>query len=132
MEYIEGISFELTRRCNLKCSWCSKGDAQDLNMSKEIIDKALDEVSGFYLYTIRITGGEPSLVPELIEYLIDGIIERHIIVNCVHMITNATIKSHKIKDCIQKYLAYAESIQEERNKIEEFFGKMHYVFYQII
>lgn len=132
MEYIEGISFELTRRCNLKCSWCSKGDAQDLDMSKEIIDKALDEVSGFYLYTIRITGGEPSLVPELIEYLIDGIIERHIIVNCVHMITNATIKSQKIKDCIQKYLSYAESIQEERNKIEEFFGKMHDVFFPSI
>ena len=109
--YVEGISFELTRRCNLHCKWCSKGDAQNLDMNKNIIDKALDEISDFYIDTIRITGGEPSLVPEAIEYLIDGIIKRKIKVYDIHMMTNATIQSQKIKDSIIKYLKYSKDIK---------------------
>lgn len=121
--YVEGISFELTRRCNLHCKWCSKGDAQNVDMNKNIIDKALDEISDFYIDTIRITGGEPSLVPESIEYLIDGIIKRKIKVYDIHMMTNATIQSQKIKDSIIKYLKYSKDIKEERKKIFDYFSQ---------
>ena len=42
LKYINTISFEITRRCNLNCKWCSKGDPQNFDISKEIIDKTLD------------------------------------------------------------------------------------------
>ena len=90
---------------------------------KNIIDKALDEISDFYIDTIRITGGEPSLVPEAIEYLIDGIIKRKIKVYNIHMMTNATIQSQKIKDSIIKYLKYSKDIKEERKKIFDYFSQ---------
>lgn len=32
------IAIELTRRCNLKCAHCFKGEAQDVDMPNEIID----------------------------------------------------------------------------------------------
>lgn len=78
MKYIATLSFEMTRRCNLKCKWCSKGEAQNLNITPEIIDKTIDEVSDYYINCIRIFGGEPFLVPELVVYLIDKIIEKKI------------------------------------------------------
>ena len=121
-KYIAGINFELTRRCNLNCKWCSKGEAQDLDMRKEIIDKTLNEVSDYWIDTIRINGGEPSLVPDLIEYLIDGIIKRQIKVKLIHMITDATIKSKKIKDCIPKFLNYSKKITKEREQLKEYFN----------
>ena len=54
-------SIELTRRCNLNCEFCAKGTAQNIDTTKEVIDKALDELSSFDLYSIRAGGGEPML-----------------------------------------------------------------------
>ena len=32
------VMLEITRRCQLKCAHCMRGDAQNLDMSEEIID----------------------------------------------------------------------------------------------
>lgn len=119
--YADCIGFELTRRCNLHCRWCSKGDAQNMDMTKEIIDKTLDELSDYWIGTIRLTGGEPSLVPELVEYIVDGIIKRRIILGMVQFITNGTITSDDIKKSIMKFLYYSNTIQDEREELNIFF-----------
>ena len=36
--------FEVTRRCNLSCEHCLRGDAQNLDMTKETVDKVLDHI----------------------------------------------------------------------------------------
>lgn len=43
------VGFELTRRCNMRCRFCSRGEAQDIDITKEIIDKALDELIIVYI-----------------------------------------------------------------------------------
>lgn len=43
--YMDRLSVEVTRRCNMNCDFCARGKAQSLDISKEIIDKTLDEVS---------------------------------------------------------------------------------------
>ena len=48
LKYLNTISFEITRRCNLNCKWCSKGEPQNLDISKEIIDKTLEEIQAYY------------------------------------------------------------------------------------
>ena len=53
-----------------------RGDAQDLTISKEVIDKCLDNVA--WVYSVILTGGEPFLEPDIIDYLFDGIIRRKI------------------------------------------------------
>jgi len=119
--YADCIGFELTRRCNLHCKWCSKGDAQNMDMTKEIIDKTLDELSDYWIDVVRLTGGEPSLVPELVKYVIDGIIKRRIIVGTVQFITNGTITSDIIKKSSMKFLDYSNTIQDEREELAVFF-----------
>lgn len=122
LKYLNTISFEITRRCNLNCKWCSKGEPQNLDISKEIIDKTLEEIQDYYINCIRITGGEPFLKPELIEYLINKIIEKKIKVKMLHMISNATIKSEKIRDSIVNFIEYGNTIQNERKNIKEYFS----------
>lgn len=119
--YADCIGFELTRRCNLHCRWCSKGDAQKMDMTKDIIDKTLDELSSYWIDNVRLTGGEPSLVPELVEYVVDGIIQRRIIVGTVQFITNGTITSDIIKKSIMKFLDYSNTIQNEREELAVFY-----------
>lgn len=112
----------MTRKCNLKCKWCSKGEPQNLDITTEIIDKTLNEVSDYYINCIRITGGEPFLVPELVVYLIDKIIDKKIKVNMIHIISNATIINEDIRNAIIRFIEYGKTIQEERKNIKEYFS----------
>ncbi len=70
-KYMNCLAIEMTRHCNMDCKFCGKGQAQNLDISKEIIDKTLDEMEGVYIETLRISGGEPLLKPNLISYLIE-------------------------------------------------------------
>ena len=61
------LSIEITRRCNLACQHCMRGEAENLDMSNEVIDQLLDRTSE--IGYLGITGGEPLLN-------FDGIISR--------------------------------------------------------
>lgn len=106
------LSIELTRRCNLNCAICGRGLAQNIDITKKIIDKTLDEMEGVYIDILRINGGEPFLAPEMMEYLISRIVSRHIYINEVAIFTNgkcthkSLIKSFKT---LTKYLNETES-----------------------
>lgn len=46
---LKAVNIELTRRCNMNCEFCARGEAQNIDMSTEIIDKTLDELNNFEL-----------------------------------------------------------------------------------
>ena len=107
------LAFEMTRRCNLKCKFCAKGEPQDLVISKSIIDKTLDEMQGVFINTLRVSGGEPLLVPELIEYLFDNIIEKHILINDIVIFTNGLNTDLQLCKSIYKIIRYQRQIEPE-------------------
>lgn len=41
---IDHLLVEITRKCQLRCAHCLRGDAQNINMSPKIIDKLLESV----------------------------------------------------------------------------------------
>lgn len=68
------INIEITRKCNFACEHCMRGDAQNITITKEIIDRIFDEiqdVKGF----INLTGGEPLIAIDMIEYFVNKLIE---------------------------------------------------------
>lgn len=103
----------MTRRCNLKCKFCAKGEPQDLDISKSIIDKTLDEMQGVFINSLRVSGGEPLLVPELIEYLFDKIIEKHILINDIVIFTNGLNTDLQLCNSICKIIRYQKQIELE-------------------
>lgn len=86
---IKHLMIEMTRECNLKCEHCMRGDAQNITITPEIIDKTLDNIET--IFSLTLTGGEPFLHPDMIEYLFDGIIRRGIVVGAVSTVTNGTV-----------------------------------------
>lgn len=116
-KYISTLAIEMTRRCNLNCNFCGKGTAQNIDISKEIIDKTLDEMKDVYIDTLRISGGEPLLAPEMICYLVDQIIKRHIFINNVFMFTNGNVEpNEELKDSLIDLLVYLRKIEPEIRK----------------
>lgn len=84
----EDLILEITRRCNLKCAHCAKGDAQNLDMSKEIMDRILEQTEG--IGTLRFTGGEPTLNMEGMRYFLEQVKQRNIGLNKISMVINGT------------------------------------------
>lgn len=118
-KYMNCLAIEMTRRCNMNCRFCGKGQAENLDISKEIIDKTLDEMEGVYLESLRISGGEPLLVPNLICYLFEKINEKHIYVNNVCIFTNGMADTNlELANSITRFLVYLRGIESEiRNLI---------------
>ena len=104
--YFDEIMFEITRKCNLKCAHCMRGDMQPVSMKKEVIDKMLDVSSG--IQHIFLTGGEPFLEPDLIEYMVDRVIELDFDVKYMGVITNGTILNDLGVRCVKALNRFAE------------------------
>ncbi len=100
------LGLEITRKCNLKCAHCIRGDAQHLSMSTAVIDKILDSSAG--IRTILFTGGEPFLEPDLIEYVVDQVIERDFECFGMGVVTNGTIMNDNGIRCVKAMNKFAE------------------------
>ena len=72
--YVHDLVLEVTRRCNMCCAHCMRGDAQALDMNKDVIDRVIDMVDeiGYVVFT----GGEPTLNLEIIRYFYDELKRR--------------------------------------------------------
>lgn len=94
------LCFELTRRCNMNCDFCCKGNAQNLDITPKIIDATLNRIKNYEINMIRITGGEPFLNKYGFVYLVNEIIRRNIMLTEFFVFTNGTIIDKEIKEAL--------------------------------
>lgn len=73
---IDSMVIEVTRRCNMTCEHCLRGEPQKKDISDSMLDTFFSKVGKGYISNLTITGGEPSLVPDRINAIVDAA-ERH-------------------------------------------------------
>lgn len=118
----DGISIEVTRKCNKSCGYCMRGDTQNITIKDEYIDRFFDDIED--VKEINLTGGEPFLEIDKIEYIINTVIKRKYNVKNLNIVTNGTILSEKILDIFEKlYMHTKASIQIGISYNEEFYDK---------
>lgn len=83
---IKILSIEVTRKCNLRCNHCLRGDMQNVDIPFTFIDKLLDQISS--IGHLTFTGGEPTLNVPAIKYFIEQAIKKNIPINTFAIITN--------------------------------------------
>lgn len=84
--YFTSLVIELTRRCNMHCAHCMRGEAENADISNEVIDKLLEMTEG--IGDLTITGGEVALNPGAIRYLAKRINELNIPLDNLYVVTN--------------------------------------------
>lgn len=63
------LILEVTRRCNMGCEHCLRGDAEDLDMPDELIENIFAGISETTVLTF--TGGEPALAVKKLRTALD-------------------------------------------------------------
>lgn len=84
---VRDLMIEVTRRCNIACNHCLRGDAQNMDMDISLVDKLFNQIES--ISTIVFTGGEPSLVPHIISNIISLAKEKQIPISNFYIATNA-------------------------------------------
>lgn len=97
------IVIEATRRCNMVCPHCMRGDAQNIDADFNMIDTFLKNFKDSYVHTIFFTGGEPSLVPEVIDYTLSKALSYSINFTYSGIVINGKCISAKFIDVINKW-----------------------------
>ena len=104
---INNLIVEVTRKCNLECDHCLRGDAQDMDMQIRYIGKLLEQVS--YISTVTFSGGEPSLNVPIISYFLHTLKLREVDLGSFYIATNGVaITSDFVITCLQLYTYSAE------------------------
>lgn len=105
---LSNVIIEITRECNLECEHCLRGDAQDLSIPPNYIDVLFSQVE--YINSLTITGGEPSLRPELIYYIKESAIKNRTEIGNFYLATNAVHVPNKfILSLLELYLYCSEN-----------------------
>lgn len=115
------LALQVTRRCNLRCDLCGKGEPQNIDITKEIVDKTFDEVQNYYISDLRLNGGETFLNPEMIVYILKQIEKRNIVVNRIFVFTNGYYFDQRIAKAIKRFCDYSRTIKPQ---IIDYFQKM--------
>jgi hypothetical protein len=103
--FIEHLTIEVTRRCNLWCEHCMRGDPQDISIKSESIDHFLDNIQG--IRNITITGGEPSLAIQEMKCLLKKLKKRGVDYYHFYLVTNGFIATRDFFHTCLDFREYA-------------------------
>jgi organic radical activating enzyme len=86
---LDTLIVEITRRCNMRCGHCLRGSAQRVDMPDDFLYKFCLRNRGTYINALTISGGEPSLVPNKIQTLLNYLKVYNIKIGAFYLVTNA-------------------------------------------
>ena len=117
--YIKNLCIEITRRCNMRCTHCMRGDAESVDIPLKHISNLLRHVR--HIHHFNITGGEPSLNVRAIRHILERVRAYGITVNDFYIVTNgsATSRSEEfIEACAALYEYQEEKEQDSGHMLE--------------
>lgn len=84
--YVDTLTLEVTRKCNLKCGHCLRGCAQNKTMTEDVIAAIFSHID--HVYNLVIGGGEPSLATETIHQIYQYLLWRDVSIENIFIVTN--------------------------------------------
>ena len=98
------LVIEVTRKCNMGCAHCLRGNAQNMDIDLSYIDKILEDV--YSIGSITFSGGEPSLNLGAIEYTLELCKKKGIEVGSFYIVTNGKDNILPLSISALKWYAY--------------------------
>lgn len=103
---------EVTRRCNMTCAHCLRGDWKDLNteeplnISPAVLDALFSKVG--HISSLALTGGEPLLDHKLLSLIVSKLKEHEVSVGCFYIRTNGSVCSSEVLQALAALYFMAE------------------------
>lgn len=99
------VCIEVTRRCNMSCPHCLRGDAQNIDLDTDLADNFLRNFRNKNIISLLFTGGEPTLCPEIIDFCLSKCLEYQINIKSIDMVTNGKGISKTFIRMIEKWVS---------------------------
>ena len=109
--YLDSLIVEVTRKCNLECEHCLRGEPQDKNAALSALDLLLDEID--HIGTIVLTGGEPLLDPFSLSDILLQLKAHDIGINSFYLATNGTVCSDETLLLLVEWWLYMRACSGE-------------------
>lgn len=104
---IYNLILETTRRCNMSCRHCLRGESENADMSIDVVIPLLEHVDT--ISQITFTGGEPTLNVPFIEDVLSYVKEHDIPVYSFYIVTNGKEISERFLAAIIRWYVYCIS-----------------------
>lgn len=111
---IKNLIIEVTRKCNMKCKHCLRGEAQNCDIPYKYIDALFENVTS--VGHITFTGGEPFLNVGAIEYTLQLVKKKNIAVYGFYLATNAKVVKDRYISIVNEWMIY---VIKCNNQMEE-------------
>jgi len=99
---ISNLIVEVTRKCNMTCDHCLRGEAQAVDIDFQYIDSVLSQTE--YIGNVTFTGGEPSLNVKAIDYFLMIAKKLKVGIGGFYIATNGmTINEDFVMACLRLY-----------------------------
>lgn len=117
---IDRLVIEITRRCNMSCSHCLRGEPEAIDMNLDYIKTLFSKVD--QISTLTFTGGEPSLKPNLIREIVRLAKEAEVEIMDFYIATNDKDISDNFLMAILELYCYCSDneISQVEMSIDEF------------
>lgn len=110
--HVSNLILEITRRCNMRCPHCLRGDAENIDMSPDVMKRTLDVFSD--ISEITFSGGEPSLNVNLIRQTLDELKTRRIYISSFFIATNGKENVDELLSVCDELYYYCNDIDSDR------------------
>ncbi len=101
---INNLVIEVTRRCNMKCYHCLRGEPQNIDIDHKYLHSLFEQID--YVSSITFTGGEPSLVPQIIDDILTMAKMYKVKIGSFYIATNGLDISEAFVIACLKWYAY--------------------------
>ena len=107
--HIDQLVIETTKRCNMYCEHCLRGNAENMDMSAKYLDELLSRTD--WIGTVVFSGGEPSLAVPVMQKFYELSEQYECIPDSFYIVTNGKENQKKLAhSCLD---AFAESCEKE-------------------
>lgn len=114
------LILEITRRCNMKCPHCLRGDAENMDMSEDIVKNLFAGIES--VSTLTFSGGEPSLAVHVMRRALDVCRNNGINVRQVYIVTNGLTVSDEFITVCRDWDAYCLECQLSSSVTDHYVG----------
>ncbi len=111
---IDDLCIEVTRKCNMNCQHCMRGEAQNISLDYNLIDTLFNnpELNIIAINRLIITGGEPTLNYKTVLEIIKKIMQKSISLKSFIMVTNGSNYNNELIDALNTFYQYKLSFNK--------------------